>query len=263
MVIMTYKRLDSIYQNPMIREVLSLDAILELLLIWNDPNSTATDLDHFRQEFCQHYPDPICSKLRIRQSTTNSLNNRFLPDEKIRTEAIFTIDDDWYIPAFQFQHGFNLWKKYPNKLVGFTARPGFYNDTTKTATYSYQQQEYYNLVLPGGGCFFPRHMFDSYWSPRLEQARQYVHELMNCEDLLFNFLSVDYPPLYVDVNNQRKSFPSTMLTKTKRPGLSNRPGHFIQRGKCLAQFAGWFGWPLVSSNVIWTNASDWNSTIDL
>eukprot|EP00899_Mesostigma_viride_P004588 jgi/Mesvir1/1412/Mv14412-RA.3 len=53
----------------------------------------------------------------------NSLNNRFVPPkEGIRTEAVFSVDDDVLLSCADLEQGFNKWKQSKLSLVGFYPR---------------------------------------------------------------------------------------------------------------------------------------------
>lgn len=52
----------------------------------------------------------------------DSLNNRFKPLADIRTEAVFSVDDDLLVPCQTLEFAFELWTSAPDQLVGFVPR---------------------------------------------------------------------------------------------------------------------------------------------
>lgn len=55
-----------------------------MLIVWNSPKPPSSDII---------WPD-IGVDIVVIKSNRNSLNNRFLPYDEIKTEAILSIDDD-------------------------------------------------------------------------------------------------------------------------------------------------------------------------
>lgn len=52
----------------------------------------------------------------------DSLNNRFKPLPDVRTDAIFSVDDDLLVPCETLEFAFELWTSAPDQLVGFVPR---------------------------------------------------------------------------------------------------------------------------------------------
>ncbi len=78
----------------------------------------------------------------------NSLQNRFLPHDLIRTEAVVILDEDIRVSSYDIGLGFRAWKEHPTRLVGWIfrniAHKGYMN-------YKYQGDIFcnYNLILTG------------------------------------------------------------------------------------------------------------------
>ncbi|GFZ15308.1 nucleotide-diphospho-sugar transferases superfamily protein [Actinidia rufa] len=52
----------------------------------------------------------------------DNLNNRFKPIEDLRTDAIFSVDDDVIVPCHTLDFAFTVWQSAPLTMVGFVPR---------------------------------------------------------------------------------------------------------------------------------------------
>jgi hypothetical protein len=50
------------------------------------------------------------------------LNNRFKPMEELRTDAVFSVDDDVIVPCPTLDFAFTVWQSAPFSMVGFVPR---------------------------------------------------------------------------------------------------------------------------------------------
>lgn len=57
----------------------------------------------------------------------NSLNNRFLPFEEIKTDAILSLDDDSNFRHDEIVFAFRVWRESRDRIVGFPARGHAWN----------------------------------------------------------------------------------------------------------------------------------------
>jgi hypothetical protein len=64
----------------------------------------------------------ILSQVFIVKPPRNSLNNRFIPYKEIRTDCVFSIDDDFSVNQTALELGFAWWQVNPYRLVGFYPR---------------------------------------------------------------------------------------------------------------------------------------------
>lgn len=61
----------------------------------------------------------ITKPLKVIRTKANKLSNRFYPYEEIETEAILTIDDDiTMLTADEFDFGYEVWREFPDRIVG-------------------------------------------------------------------------------------------------------------------------------------------------
>lgn len=52
----------------------------------------------------------------------DNLNNRFKPIEDLRTDAIFSVDDDVIVPCSTLDFAFTVWQSASDTMVGFVPR---------------------------------------------------------------------------------------------------------------------------------------------
>lgn len=111
-VILTYDRVDSLF--TLIQKLSQVPSLSKILVIWNNqkkqpPNSAA-------------FPK-ITKPLKLIQTKSNKLSNRFYPYPEIETEAVLTIDDDiTMLTDDELDFGFEVWREFPERIVGFPSR---------------------------------------------------------------------------------------------------------------------------------------------
>lgn len=49
-------------------------------------------------------------------------NSRFRPIEDLKTDAIFSVDDDVIVPCSTLDYAFSVWLTTPSTMVGFVPR---------------------------------------------------------------------------------------------------------------------------------------------
>ncbi|GAB4826015.1 hypothetical protein Ancab_008883 [Ancistrocladus abbreviatus] len=62
------------------------------------------------------------ANFRFDLNKEDNLNNRFKPIEKLRTDAIFSVDDDVIVPCATLDFAFSVWQTAPSTMVGFVPR---------------------------------------------------------------------------------------------------------------------------------------------
>lgn len=101
------------------------------------------------------------------------MNQRFIPDPLITTEAVFVVDDDLNILPTDLEHAFTIWKELGKdaRIVGFTAR--HYTTTATGYIYMPLVQKEYSIVLTNAAMFH-KDFLSLYWSTEFLPFRQYV-----------------------------------------------------------------------------------------
>ena len=59
----------------------------------------------------------------------NKLSNRFFPFAEIETDCVLSIDDDIdFMEPDEFEFGYQVWRRNPDRIVGFPPRSHFINE---------------------------------------------------------------------------------------------------------------------------------------
>ncbi|CAK9161031.1 unnamed protein product [Ilex paraguariensis] len=179
----------------------------------------------------------------------DNLNNRFKPIGDLRTDAIFSVDDDVIVPCSTLDFAFNVWQSAPLTMVGFVPRMHWLDEEKNGVTY-YQYGGWwsvwwmgtYSMVLSKAS-FFHRKYLDLYSHKMPSSINDYVTRERNCEDIAMSLLvanATGAPPIWV----------KGKIYEIGSSGISSLTGHSNTRNKCLNDFVSLYGiMPLVSTNV--------------
>ncbi|XP_064483993.1 exostosin-1-like [Ornithodoros turicata] len=198
-------------------------------------------------------PPPIPSKLitpgasgvpvHVVVPLQKTISARFAPHPLIETDAVLSLDDDVTLTTEELDFAFQVWRSFPERIVGYPARSHYWDDAKAAWGYSSKWTNDYSIVLTGAAFYhrYYHHLYSEWISPALRQTVDTAH---NCEDILLNFLVshvTKLPPIKV---TQRKQY------RDGAPSPWNDPDHFVQRQACINAFAAHFGYvPLVRSSV--------------
>lgn len=84
------------------------------------------------------------------RTTANKLSNRFYPYAEIETEAILTIDDDIVmLTADELDFGYEVWREFPDRIVGFPSRTHVWDNSTERWRYESEWTNEISMVLTG------------------------------------------------------------------------------------------------------------------
>lgn len=200
-------------------------SVREIVVVWNKgaPPNPNTDFDS-------------AVPVRIRVEPENSLNNRFKPDARIATKAVFELDDDIMMTCDDVERGFKAWRDNPARMVGYYPR------LIDGAPLTYRNERYarskkgYNMILTGAAFMDSELAFAKYWSPDAEKARAVVDKLFNCEDILMNFILANQTGLERAVEYVHPAW-AIDTSKLSSSAISrNTQDHYDRRTKCLAEF---------------------------
>lgn len=178
----------------------------------------------------------------------DNLNNRFKPIEDLRTDAVFSVDDDVIVPCSTLDFAFTVWQSAPFTMVGFVPRTHWLDKKNGDAYYKYGgwwsvwRMGTYSMVL-SKAAFFHRKYLDLYTRGMPSSVHDYVSRERNCEDIAMSLLvanATSAPPIWV----------KGKIYEIGSSGISSLQGHSKRRDKCLNDFISLFGtMPLVSTNV--------------
>lgn len=181
----------------------------------------------------------IQQPLIVIKTAANKLSNRFYPFEEIETEALLTIDDDIVmLTADELEFGYEVWREFPDRIVGFPSRTHIWDNVTNTWKYESEWTNEISMVLTGAAF---HHKFFSYMYTTMlpPEIKNWVDDHMNCEDIAMNFLVANVtnkPPIKVA---PRKKFKCPECVNNEM--LSADIGHMVERSQCIDRFAKVFG----------------------
>ncbi|CAG9814496.1 unnamed protein product [Phaedon cochleariae] len=231
-LVLTYEREQVLLDS--IARLRGLPYLNSVVVVWNSPRPPSPEL---------RWPD-IGAPVRVVKAARNSLNNRFLPLDCLRTEAILSVDDDAHLRHDEILFGFRVWREHRDKIVGFPGRYHAWDLNTKNSwLYNSNYSCELSMVLTGAA-FVHRHYLHLYWKWLPQAIRDKVDEYMNCEDIAMNFLVSHFtrkPPVKV---TSRWTFRCPGCPQS----LSEDDTHFQERHKCINFFTQVFGYlPLLNT----------------
>ena len=127
-VILSFKR-EKILLN-LVENYLKLPYLNLIIIVWNWVEQAPSV--EFEQKFHFYFST---GRVRIVKSKVNSLNNRFLPFEFIKTDAVLSMDDDMMLRADEILFAFRVWRENRQRIVGFPARYHSWNFIDKNFAY--------------------------------------------------------------------------------------------------------------------------------
>ncbi|XP_060524632.1 exostosin-2 [Cylas formicarius] len=227
-VILTYDRVTSLY--TLIERLAKVPSLAKIVVVWNNQKKNPPPPADFPK---------IEKPISVIRTKANHLSNRFYPYKEIETEGVLHIDDDIVmLTADEVEFAFEVWREFPDRIVGFPSRTHVWNNGTRGWRYESEWLNEISMVLTGAAFL---HKYWSYlYTTRLPgTVRDWVDDNMNCEDIAMNFLVANVtgkPPVKV---TPRKKFKCPECTNTET--LSADWGHMIARSQCVDRFARAFG----------------------
>ncbi|GMT18545.1 hypothetical protein PFISCL1PPCAC_9842, partial [Pristionchus fissidentatus] len=229
-LLMTYHRDGGV--KEIIHKLNKCPHLNKVLIIWNnvdrDPPGSWPQI-HVPVEFVR--------------SARNSLNNRFMPYDRIETEAVFSIDDDMEVGHAELVYAFKVWRQNRDRIVGFVDR--FHSRSGVTSRYGKMESCEYSMLLDS---FFVAHkeFFYEYTYNMHPAIRKHVDDTVNCGDLAFNYL-VSHITRKAPIKVQKAT---GYWNDKSKPGLSGQDDHYRERDECIQKFNVIYGYnPLVLSQV--------------
>lgn len=219
-------------------------------VVWSETNPPSNRLRAYlknivwKKSQTAHKPN-----FRFDLNEGDNLNNRFKPIEDLRTDAIFSVDDDVIVPCRTLDFAFTVWQSAPQTMVGFVPRMHWLDDEKNgIANYKYGGwwsvwwMGTYSMVL-SKAAFFHRKYLDLYTHEMPSSIHDYVLRERNCEDIAMSLLianATGAPPIWI----------KGKIYEIGSSGISSLKGQSNRRNKCLNDFVSLYGqMPLVSTNV--------------
>lgn len=227
-VILTYDRLESLF--TLISRLSKVPSLMKVLVVWNHQKKHPPPLSQFPK---------IQKPINVIRTRANKLSNRFYPYDEIETEAILHIDDDIVmLTSDEVEFAYEVWREFPDRIVGFPSRTHIWDNTTQTWKYESEWTNEISMVLTGAA-FLHKYWSYAYTKELPAAVRDWVDEQMNCEDIAMNFLVANVTNKAPIKVTPRKKFKCPECTNNEM--LSADMTHMIERSQCVDKFAKAFG----------------------
>lgn len=117
----TWKRNDLLKESVV--HYASCVGVESIRIVWSEPDRPSDSLRHALWEAAR-LNCKSCNgiELKFDINEEDSLNNRFKEIMDIKTDAIFSIDDDVLFPCTSVELAFSVWQSAPTAMVGFVPR---------------------------------------------------------------------------------------------------------------------------------------------
>ncbi|KAF9676911.1 hypothetical protein SADUNF_Sadunf08G0052600 [Salix dunnii] len=204
-VMNTWKRYDLLKQS--ISHYSSCPGLESIHIVWSEPNPPSDSLSKFLNHVIESKTKGMKKvELSFDINTEDSLNNRFKEIPGLKTDAVFSIDDDVIFPCSSVEFAFKVWQSAPNAMVGFVPRAHWVDKTLgKKDYYTYGGwwsvwcTGTYSMVL-SKAAFFHKKYLRMYTNEMPVSIKEFVTKNRNCEDIAMSFLvanATGAPPIWV------------------------------------------------------------------
>jgi hypothetical protein len=202
--------------------------IKEITVIWSDTENTPP------LEWEKTYSGVGGGLVKFEIHKKNSLNNRFLPQHEIFTEAVLSIDDDLIIPCDILARNTHSWSSFKNALVGYSPRMHAFDAETGSSRYLRWQHTWwsgiYSIMLTKAAYMHRDYLAD--FNKIIPKSFQdHVDNVRNCEDIALAYViakKTNAAPVWVDGIVYE-------VAKQNKGGISAAGvSHFDTRSLCLS-----------------------------
>lgn len=222
------------------------DVVNQIQVVWSDQQNKPP------LDWLSKYPN---GKVVFEVHAKNSLNNRFIPLQEIRTDAVLSIDDDLIIPCQLVQESLEVWNTFPNALVGYSPRMIGWDTTTGNVKYLRWQHTWwsglYSIMLTKI-TFLHKQYLNSYKTDTPPAFLEHVDRMRNCEDVAMAHLvatKTHAAPVWVD----------GAIYEVSEKGISSGSSHFSDRSMCVGLLQNLTNsWPWVTGRQKVSKMSFWD-----
>ena len=121
LLINTWKRNDLLKQS--ISHYASCPGLTSIHIVWSEPDPPSVSLIKYLNHVIEsNSRDGQQIELKFDINREDSLNNRFKEIKNLKTDALFSIDDDVIFPCSSVELAFSIWQSAPDTMVGFVPR---------------------------------------------------------------------------------------------------------------------------------------------
>ncbi|KAK6641325.1 hypothetical protein RUM44_013034 [Polyplax serrata] len=227
-VVLTYDRVDSLFL--LIQQLARVPSLSKILVIWNNQNKDPPSTSAWPK---------LAVPMELIRTKENKLSNRFYPYDQIETEAVLSIDDDIVmLTPDELEFGFEVWREFPDRIVGFPSRTHVWDNTTNQWKYESEWTNRISMVLTGAA-FHHKYWNYLYTTAMPGDIKQWVDSHMNCEDIAMNFLVANVTRKSPIKVTPRKKFKCPECVNTEM--LSADLTHMVERSHCINKFTTIYG----------------------
>jgi len=226
-VILAYDRIESLFQ--LVSSVDKVPSLKMIIVVWNNQEKTYPPKKEW--PLIEHH-------LKVITTSANKLSNRFFPYSEIETEAVLAIDDDIImLTSDEIEFGYQVWREFPDRIVGFPSRLHVWTENGKLK-YESEWKNDVSIVLTGAA-FYHNYFNHLYTYKMPGDIREWVNQHMNCEDIAMNFIVSNHTgkgPIKV---TPRKKFKCSECATGG--SLSLDETHMVERSTCINYFVDLYG----------------------
>ncbi|KAF8407352.1 hypothetical protein HHK36_006480 [Tetracentron sinense] len=237
--------------RPIATAYSSSPSVAAVLILWGNPNTDPQTLTQFTTNLTSYFGGAPISIIR---QSSDSLNARFLPRSSIKTRAVLICDDDVEIDPKSVEFAFKIWRSDQDSMIGIFARSHDLDLSRRSWMYTVHPEKY-SIVLTKFMMLRTEYLFKyscgggSIEANSMNEMRNVVDEMRNCEDILMNFVVADETnsgPILVGAKRVRDWGDGRNEEERRKVvrdvGLSSRRGdHRKRRGDCIRKFHGVLG----------------------
>lgn len=151
-VILTYDRLDSLLQ--VIAQVMQAPSLIKIVVIWNHQQNRPPTRHDLLQLISTKTHQTLRVPIDVIVTIENRLSNRFYPFKEIQTDCVLSIDDDiTMLNGDELEFGFQIWREFPDRIVGYPSRVHKFDNTTYRWKYDSEWLNEMSMVLTGAAFY--------------------------------------------------------------------------------------------------------------
>ncbi|CEF70121.1 Exostosin-3 [Strongyloides ratti] len=235
-IITTYKRIPGL--NYSLSQFNNITDVDKIIVIWND-----LDLSDLPEK--NEWNKSVAPVFFVKPNA-NSLNNKFLPYDIIKTDSILILDDDQILTESLLYNLFNVWKLNRDVLVGYYKR--LTGNGPGNAYFASKLKEF-DLILTSLSFVDRKYLY--YYTYNFPfKFKKRIDNLTNCEDISMNYLVAMYsdkPNIAFTSGPDLSKCDNCTFT-----GLSTKPDHYIIRSDCVLKLNEIFGLNPMITNRFYT-----------
>jgi Glycosyl transferase family 64 domain len=128
-LINTWKRNDLLRRS--VAHYASCAGVDSIHVVWSEPDLPQNSLiDNLKRVVRSELRGRREIEIKFDINQEDSLNNRFKEINDLRTDAIYSIDDDVITPCSSLEFAYTVWNSAPSSMVGFVPRMHWLRDPT-------------------------------------------------------------------------------------------------------------------------------------